>query len=94
MESITYLALEYLTCLLLAFAAGVALFVCAVMVLAAGSVGRSVTGRWGMTVGPRLQDARQHLPVTTKELAIRLGRAALVTAHSAPSTSFAGRKQG
>lgn len=93
MDGLIYLALEYLIWLLLVFAAGVALFVCTVIVLGAAALG-SVTGRWGVAVGQSLRAAQRRLAVMMNELEVRWGRAALVTAHSVSSTIVAGRKQG
>jgi hypothetical protein len=94
MNGSAYLALEYLACLLLAFAAGLALFVCAVTILAARALGRYLSERWEVTVEPGLQEIARRLRTTMDELAICAARTAAVTAHSAASTSIAGWKRG
>jgi hypothetical protein len=94
MNGSAYLALEYLACLLLAFTAGIALFVCAATILAAGALGRYLTGKWQATVEPELQEIGRRLRTTRDEFAICVARTASVTAHSAASNSIAGWKRG
>ena len=60
MERLTYLTLEYLTYLLLVFAAGGALFVCAVVLVGAAALARFVKATWQATVRPALQEFWEH----------------------------------
>lgn len=75
MERVTYLTLEYLTYLLLVFAAGGALFVCAVVLVAAAALARSVKATWEASVRPELQDFWHHPALRRAAVGWRIRRA-------------------